>query len=438
MNTNEKYEIAALVIKHALKSGADQVAVSISDNTSRRIEIREQKIDRLQESIGNSLKIDLYVEKKYSSHSTNLLKKEELLKFVENAVAATRYLSEDEFRYLPDKELYFKGSDIDLKTADLTLNSIDPKTKIDIARLAEEEIYGTDDRIISISTRYWDNDGSDILVTSNGFKGESRNTGSGIFATVSVKGETGRPQDYCYDFSIYFNKLKKTGIGKTALERTLRKLNPKKIQSGKYTMIVDKLVAPNLLGPVVSALYGSSIYQKNSFLIDKVNQKIGSEKFSFYDDPLMLSGLGSRHFDNEGLNSVRRDIVEDGVLRNYYIGTYYGRKLNLNPTTGSPSNIIFKTGDKDMNGLVKSVKKGVLVTGFNGGNCNGSTGDFSYGIEGFLVENGEIKHPVNEMNISGNMKDFWNTLIEAGNDPNLFDNAMVPSLMFDKTDFSGL
>ncbi|MBK7132294.1 MAG: TldD/PmbA family protein [Bacteroidales bacterium] len=303
MNTTEKYEIADLVIKHALKCGADQVAVAINDSASRHIEIREQKIDRLQESISNGLNLTLYVEKKYSSHSTNLLKKEELLKFVEGAVAATRYLSEDEFRYLPDAELYYKGGGEDLKTSDLAINSLDAKTKIELARQAESEIYGTDPRIISITTSYDDSVGSDILVTSNGFKGENTGSYAGISASVSVKGEKGRPSDYWGEYSVFYDKLIKTGIGKTALERTIKKLDPKKITSGKYQMIVDRLVVQNLIGPFISALYGSSMYQKNSFLIGKANTKVASEKLSMVDDPLMMTGWGSRHFDAEGLNA---------------------------------------------------------------------------------------------------------------------------------------
>jgi PmbA protein len=438
MNTTEKYEIADLVIKHAIKCGADQVAVAINDSASRHIEIREQKIDRLQESISNGLNLTLYVEKKYSSHSTNLLKKEELLKFVEGAVAATRYLSEDEFRYLPDAELYYKGGGEDLKTSDLAINTLDAKTKIDLARQAESEIYGTDPRIISITTSYDDSVGSDILVTSNGFKGENTGSYAGISASVSVKGETGRPSDYWGEYSIFFDNLIKTGIGKTALERTIKKLDPKKITSGKYQMVVDRLVVQNLLGPFISAMFGSSMYQKNSFLIGKINTQVASDKLTLEDDPLKISGWGSRHFDAEGLKAEKRIVVENGILKNYYIGTYYGRKLDLKPTSLNPSNLVFKTGDKDLNGLVKSVNKGVLVTGFNGGNCNGSTGDFSYGIEGFLVEKGEIVHPVNEMNISGNMNDFWKTLTEVGNDPYLYSNYLTPSMLFDKTDFSGL
>jgi PmbA protein len=438
MDTNEKYKIADLVINHALKNGADQVAASINESTSRAIEIREQKIDKLQESIGNTLAINIYVEKKYSSHTTNHLKEKELLKFVEEAVAATRYLSEDEFRYLPDKELYYKGAGEDLKTLDPTINSTDSKIKIDLARQVEGEIYGTDKRIISVSSYYEDNVSSQVLVASNGFKGETGSSYAGLTASVSVKGETGRPSDYWSEYNVFFDKFRKTGIGKTALDRALRKLNPTKIVSGKYQMIVENLVAANLLGPFLSALYGSSMYQKNSFLIGKANTKVAGNILSFEDNPLIMNGFSSRLFDNEGLAAVKRPIVEDGVLKNYFIGTYYGRKLKLQSTTLNPSNLVFKTGSKDLNALIKSVDKGVFVTGFNGGNCNGSTGDFSYGIEGFYIEKGNIIHPVNEMNISGNMTQFWNTLVETGNDPNPYSPQMTPSMLFEKTDFSGI
>ena len=438
MNTNEKYEIADLVIKHALNNGADEVTVSIRDSSSSLIEIREQKIDRLQESISNGLSLSLYVQKKYSSHTTNHLKKDDLLKFVEGAVAATKYLSEDEFRYLPDPVQYYKGGGEDLNTMDPSINALDAKTKIELTRQAENEIFGTDDRIVSITANYEDNVSNDVFVASNGFKGENSGSYAGISSSVSVKGASGRPQDYWAEYCIHFEDLVKTGIGKKALERTLKKLNSKKIGSGKYQMIVDNMVVGNLMGPFISALFGSSMYQKNSFLIDKADTKIASEILSITDDPLLPKGFGSRHFDQEGINSIKREVIEKGILRNYFIGSYYGRKLNLPPTTVSPSNLLFKTGAKDQAALIKSVKKGVLVTGFNGGNCNGSSGDFSYGIEGFLIDNGEIVHPVNEMNISGNMKEFWNTLIAVANDPYKFGSFLTPSMLFDNTDFSGL
>jgi len=438
MDLNEKYRIADLVINLAQESGAAEVAVHINDNSSRNIEIRERKIERLQESIGNSLSVDLYVDKKYSSHSTNLIREKDLLKFIREAVEATRFLSEDEYRYLPDKELYYTGKGEDLKTHDRNLTGIDTKIKTDLARQAEEEVYDRDKRIVSVTSYYSDNVSSMILVDSNGFKGESAGSFTGIAAEVSVKDDKGRPSDYWGEYNIFFDQLNKNGTGKKALERALRKINPKKVSSGKYNIIVENIVSGNLLNPFITALYGSSIYQKNSFLIGRKDSKVASDKLSFYDDPLMISGFGSRYFDNEGLRSIKRDIVDEGILRNYYIDTYYGRKLNLAPTSGSTSNIIFKTGSHNLDGLIRSLSKGILITGFNGGNCNGSTGDFSYGIEGFYIRNGEIIHPINEMNISGNMTEFWNTLLEVGNDPYQYSSRQTPSLLFSDTDLSGI
>ena len=139
MNTNEKYDLANQVIEHALKSGAEQVSVTIYENRSNNIEIRDQKIDSLKESNRSGLSISLYVDKKYSAHSTNRMKKEELFRFVDEAINTTRFLAEDEFRSLPDPELYYKGGGSDLNTFDPRLDSVDAKTKIDLANQALNE-----------------------------------------------------------------------------------------------------------------------------------------------------------------------------------------------------------------------------------------------------------------------------------------------------------
>jgi PmbA protein len=133
-----------------------------------------------------------------------------------------------------------------------------------------------------------------------------------------------------------------------------------------------------------------------------------------------------------------RPVFEKGILKTYYIDTYYGKKLDMKPTSSSSTNLVFETGSKDLQGLVTSVKKGILVTGFNGGNCNGTTGDFSYGIDGFLIENGEIVKPVSEMNITGNMKQLWTSIGELGNDVNKNSSLLAPSILFEGVDFSGI
>ncbi len=148
--------------------------------------------------------------------------------------------------------------------------------------------------------------------------------------------------------------------------------------------------------------------------------------------------LASRLFDDEGLAAVKRPIIEKGVLKSYFIDNYYGRKLGMKPTSGSISNVVFNTGSRNLDEIIGSLKKGVLITGFIGGNCNGSTGDFSYGIEGFFIQDGKKVHPVNEMNITGNMNQFWFSLAEVGNDVNENSSIKIPSLMFENVDLSGI
>jgi PmbA protein len=203
------------------------------------------------------------------------------------------------------------------------------------------------------------------------------------------------------------------------------------------SMLVENRTVSRLFSPLISALNGSAIQQKNSFLIDKLGEKVFSEKLTVSDDPFIPSGRGSRLFDGEGLATQKRLVFEKGIVRNYFIDTYYGKKLNMQPTSGGNTNLVFESGDKDLEGLIAIVEKGILVTGFNGGNSNGSTGDYSFGIEGFLIEDGKIVRPVSEMNITGNMKDLWSGIIEAGNDVYRNTSWLMPSVLFSNVDFSG-
>jgi PmbA protein len=439
MTKEEKYNIAKWAMEHAVQNGAQQARVSINNNNSSQIEVRDEKIDKLQESNQNGLQINLYVDNKYSSISTNrITNREELGKFIEEAIAGTRYLAEDEFRTLPDPARYYKGDGPNLKTVDPNFNSVDPQQKVKDAFELEKEVLGSDERIISVSTSYRDRMGGSVMVASNGFEGDSENSNYSLTASVSVTDGEARPQGYWNESSIYSDQLVRKDIGKKALKRALDRLGQEKIASGRMPMIVENKSAGNALGPLISALNGSSIYQKQSFLIGMKGEKIGSELMTIVDDPFIVSGRGSSLFDNEGMATEKRFVVENGILKNYYIDTYYGKKLEMEATSGSTTNLVFKPGERDLEGLLADIDRGILVTGFNGGNNNGSTGDFSYGIEGFLVEKGKLIKPVAEMNITGNFKLLWNNLVAVGNDVDLSRSWMLPSLVFDNVDFSGI
>ncbi len=347
-------------------------------------------------------------------------------------------MSEDEFRSLPEPELYYKGEQKDLKTLDVNFENVNPQKKIDLAFATEKEVLGKDERIISVSTSYYDGLDERVMVTSNGFEGDTANSYFGLYSSVSVKSGDARPEATWTESAVFFDDLKKEEVGKIALKRALDKIGQQKIESGKMAMIVENKQVSRLFSPLIHALNGASIQQKNSFLMDKLGQKVFSDKLTITDDPFIEGGRASRLFDNEGLATHIRPVFEKGVLKTYYIDTYYAKKLQMAPTGGSTTNLVFKTGSKDLQGLIASVKKGILVTGFNGGNSNGSTGDFSYGIDGFLIENGEIVKPVSEMNITGNMKQLWSGVGEVGNDVNKNSSWLAPSILFEGVDFSGI
>ncbi len=439
MTKDEKYSIAKWAMEHALNNGAQQARVSISNNNSSQIEVRDEKIDKLEEANRNSMSINLYVDNKFSRIATNRLNnKEELGRFIEEAIAGTRYLSEDEFRTLPQPELYYKGGGADLKTVDQGFASVDPQQKINHAFAIEKEVLGKDERVISVTATYNDEMSENVMVASNGFEGDRENSYYSLRASVSVKSGEARPQGSWSESSINHNDLIKEGVGEQALKKALDKLGQKKIQSGTMPMILENRQAGRTLRPLIEALNGSSIQQKNSFLIGMKGEKIGSDLLTIVDDPFIVSGRGSRLFDGEGLATKKRAIIDQGVLKGYYIDTYYGKKLEMEPTSGSTTNLVFKPGDKDLLGLIASMDRGILVTGFNGGNSNGSTGDFSYGIEGFLVENGKLIQPVSEMNITGNFKQLWKDLVAVGNDVYTGSSWRLPSLVFDNIEFSGI
>ena len=202
-------------------------------------------------------------------------------------------------------------------------------------------------------------------------------------------------------------------------------------------MVLENRAGGRLVQALGAALNGGNLQQKRSFLEGKLGQAVGSPKLHVIDDPLIPKGFASRLFDNEGIAARQRVMIEDGVLRAYYIDTYYGKKLGMPPTSGTPSNVTWRTGDKAQKDLVAEIKDGILVTGFLGGNSNSTTGDFSFGVQGFRIREGALAEPVAELNIAGNHLDFWKRLVAVGNDPYPYSTLRTPTLVFEGVQFAG-
>lgn len=440
MITKDNKDFVQHAMEFALKNGCNASKVVLYSATDSTFEIRDKKIERLMQSDEFSLGISLYVDGKFGSCSTNRLDKKEVEDLILRSITATRYLATDEARKLPDASRYFKGgNNNDLDSIDPDFNNVSPDKKKELAMKVCDEIMGKDPRIISATSSYEDEILNKYMITSNGFEGEEKRSYYGLNGGVSIKGEgDARPESSWYDVSVYLNDLQKEGIGKEALKRVLRKLGAHKIESGNYRVVVDNVNSARLLSPILDSLDGQSIQQHDSFLIDCIDKKVFGDNFTLKDEPFLKRARGARYYDNEGVATRPMTVIDKGVLKTYYIDTYAANKMKVAPTIASASVLTMPGGVRNCEELIAELDKGVLITGFNGGNCNSTTGDFSYGIEGFLIENGKTTQPINEMNVTGNMKTLWSHLAEVGSDPKTTSSYRIPSLLFENVSLSGL
>jgi len=440
MTTKEKLELAHWVAEQSRKAGANDAAVALSFSRNVTVQSQNHQLDELKEATSNALSIDIYADGRYSSHSTCDLGRDALGKFVAEAVAMTKYLTPDPDRVITDPKYYQGRRDMDLKRFDPYYDKVTSQERVEIARECEEAAYKHDNRVVACTGYYGDSLTDFVRVHTNGFEGTGRYTDFGAYSLATVRGDGDqRPADWCEYDSCFFKPMTAPDVlAKEAVARAASNLGQSKMASGRYHMLVDNRAMSSLIGAMFAPLNGASLHRKNSFLDGKLGEKIGSDKFTVIDDPFIVSGLGSRWFDGDGISAQRRVIFDKGVLKNYYIGYYYSRKLKMEPTSGGSSNVVYEYGDKSLEEMIGGVDKGILVTSFVGGNSNDTTGDFSYGIIGQYLEGGRIVKPVNEMNISGNFMQLWSQLVEVGNDPYPYSSNRCPSMLFLDIDFAGL
>lgn len=438
MTIHEKESLAQFVIDEAKKHGADEIAINISNDSGVDIQYRDGKIEQLQESQQSGLSINVYGAHKYSSHSTNDLDRNRLEKFVEQAVLSTKYLTADKFRSLPDPKLYPEDLSKDLQLVDKDFAKIGTKFRLETVKELYEAAKSKSDKIISVATGYGDGVFHTLKVHSNGFSGSMEGTSFSAGAEVTVRDGDARPEDWYYIQTRFKDDIPSLKfIGLKAAEGALSKIGQTKVKSGQYSMLVENRAAMRLVSMLISPLSAAAIQQKSSYLDGMLDKSIASGVLNIVDDPFVPKGLGSRLYDGQGIASQKRTVIKKGVLKSYFVDDYYGRKLGMEVNGGSSSNFIFDTGGKSFEQTLVSLKKAIWVTGFNGGNSNATTGDFSFGVSGFLVEKGHVVKPINEMNISGNAKDFWQKLSEMVNDPYPYSKWKVPSMLFEDISFSG-
>jgi PmbA protein len=438
----ELYATAERCVAMALAGGAREAAARAYKVRDVGVQWRDGAIEKIGEATTRGVGIQLYADGRYAAITSSDLRRGSLERFVSDGISMTKSLAPDPHRSLADPALYAGQAAVDLELEDPELAAVLPEERRKIAEEIESAARSVPgaDAILSVTTAWNDTRAESVRVHSNGFEGARADTSFWISAQVSVKDDDGRrPEDYSVAGARFRRELPDPGtVGRDAALRALARRGAKKTESAVLTMAVENRAGGRLVGFILGPLAAQSLQQKRSFLDGRVGSTVGSPALTLADDPLVPKGFGSRLFDGEGIAARRLPLFEGGVLRNYYVDTYYGKKLGLPPTTAAASNLAWTLGDGGREALLAAMGDGVLVTGFLGGNSNGTTGDFSLGVQGYRVREGRAAEPVAEMNIAGNHLELWKRLVAVGDDPYPYSAMRTPTLVFEGVQFAGV
>ncbi len=438
--THEMLDLCAWTIQQAKQAGADDCKVAVSRSRTVELTYRQRKPETVKEATGKSLSLQVYADGRYSSQGTADLRREALGQFVREAVATTRLLAKDPYRTLPDPKLYEGRTSEDLKINDPTYAEWTQESRHGLARAIEEAcLEEGGDKVVSVTASVSDAMSESAVMSSNGLEGLTAATSYNTFAEMTARDRGDRRPAGYYYASVRNREAMPEGaeIGRRAAQRTLELLGARKAPTETLPVIVENRVAGRLLYGLIAALSGSAIEQKRSFLAEKKGERLGSGALTLIDDPVLIAGLGSRPYDGDGFASRRRTIVESGMLKGFFVDWYYSRKLGWEPTTGGTSNLLIPAGRRSMEEIMKDLGRGIVITGFLGGNSNSTTGDFSVGISGQMFDGGKPAGAVAEMNIADNHLSFWPKLMEAANDAWEYGSWRMPSLVFRDVVVSG-
>ena len=445
MLTEQEIALARASMDFALANGAQKVRVTLNKSLMELFGILNGELDKVTHALDRSLQIALFVDGRFGSFSSNRLEEEGLKTFILDAIDTVRTLEPDAARNLPDPTRTAKDAltGRELGLYDPAYETLTAERRREFAfstsvwhRKAELEKGFT---LLSEEGEYSDSLFDSVVMDSNGLYARHIETSFEIGYEVTVEDLDGnRYASYWWDATPRLEQLLPSlkTCCETAVRRAAAQINPQDHPGGKCNIVVDSECASKFLTPVINALGGYAVQQKNTFLIDKVGQRVFPEQLTILDCPRSEGETGSRLYDSEGVATQEFPIIDQGVITRYFVNTYIAGKTGMDPTIEDATRpkVVPFGGCKTRDDLLRRIGDGILITGFNGGNSNTSTGDFSYGIEGFAFENGRITHPVREMLVTGNFIDLWNHLVATADDARLCMSKLIPTLAFEKID----
>jgi len=414
--------LAERLVAAARAAGADAADAVAMRGVSQSVEVRDGAVEESERSEGNDMGLRVLVGRRQAVVSTNDLNADGIKTLAERAVAMAKVAPEDKFAGLANPALLARQfPDLDLLDQSLPeVGALETLARrAEAAGLAIKGVSKSGGASASAGI------GGMVLVSSHGFSGAYLGSRHSL-SMQAIAGEgTGMETDYDFSSALHAADLDAPErIGRSAGERAVKRLNPRKVSTKKLPVVFDRRVSSSLIGHLASAINGASIARKSSFLKDKMGAQLFARGINIIDDPLRKRGLRSRPFDAEGVAVRRMALVEDGVLKTWLLDSATARELGLTTTghaqrgassTPSPgaSNLHLEAGTPGVEQLVKDVGEGFYVTDLIGMGVNGVTGDYSRGASGFWIEHGERTYPVSEVTIAGHLLDIFRSLTPA-------------------------
>jgi PmbA protein len=430
--------LAAQVLELAAARGASQAEVSISEDSGLAVNVRMGEVETVERTRDRGVSLTVYFGQRKASASTADLQPASLLATVEQACAIAKFTEADSAAGLADAGLMARDiSDFDQWHP----WDIDAERAIALAIAAEARGRDTDPRISN-------SDGSAVntstsiatYANSHGFIGFERSTSHSISCSLIAGRDDGMQRDYWYTAGLSADDLETPAqVGRRAAERTVARLDPRPIRTGDFPVLFSPEMSRSLVGHLLGAVSGGALYRRASFLLDSVGTRLFPDWFSIVEDPFVPRGFRSASFDAEGVATRHQDLVRDGVLSRYVLGSYSARKLGLATTAnaGGVHNLQVTSNAVDADSMMRQMGTGLLVTELMGQGVNTITGDYSRGAAGFWIEGGEIQHAVDEITIAGNLRDMYQAIEAVGADIDRRSHISIGSVLVGKMMVAG-
>jgi PmbA protein len=432
-------QIAQDVLEHAKKGGASACEAGLTDGFGQNVTVRRGEVETIEYNRDKGLAVTVYIGQKRGHASTSDFSPQAVSETVAAALSIAGHTAADNCAGLADADLLaHQFPDLDLYFPwDLPVEQA-----IELAQACEAAAFSVDKRITnSEGASILLNESQFVYANSLGFMGGYPASRHSISCAVIASENEAMQRDYWYSTARDAADLEHAAsVGTTAGTRSVRRLGARKIDTCEVPVLFEAPIAASLIGHFVSAVSGGNLYRKSSFLLDSIGRQVFAPDIQIRELPYLKKGLASGAFDDEGVATHDRKVVENGVVQGYFLSSYSGRKLGLRTTgnAGGNHNLILDNGaGLEFPALLKTMDKGLLVTELLGQGVNSVTGDYSRGAAGFWVEGGEIRHAVEEITIAGNLKNMLSGISAVGNDMIVRGSKQCGSLLVDRMTVAG-